>query len=161
VLPGRSWNGCYVGEFGAIRASDCDLQGDCHPQRDGVTDLDDVLKGRLSNIKAERDRAKRLRTCQLAGRPDHSDRSGPHRGVWPPHASQSDERLGAFRKAYLRSIVDAVEVDEERIRIKCSKDVLERAIFANAGPGYPGSQMSTRWRAAVDENGQYSFAVAL
>jgi hypothetical protein len=37
-----------------------------------------------------------------------------------------------FRQAYLRSIIDAVEVDERRIRIKGTKDVLERAVLANA-----------------------------
>jgi hypothetical protein len=57
-----------------------------------------------------------------------------------------------FRKAYLRSIIDAVEGDERRIHIKGTKDVLERAVLANALPEGQGSQMSTRWRARGDSN---------
>ena len=56
-----------------------------------------------------------------------------------------------FRKAYLQSFIDLVEVDDHRIRIMGSKDVLERAVIA--GPAAePGSQMSTRWRARQDSN---------
>ena len=33
-----------------------------------------------------------------------------------------------FRKAYLRSLIDVVEVDDRQIRIKGSKDQLERAV---------------------------------
>jgi site-specific DNA recombinase len=57
-----------------------------------------------------------------------------------------------FRKAYLRSIVDVVEVDDHQIRIKGSKDVLERAVLAGQVAGESGSQMSTRWRARRDSN---------
>ena len=35
-----------------------------------------------------------------------------------------------FRKAYLQSLIDVVEVDDHQIRIKGSKDVLERAVLA-------------------------------
>ena len=57
-----------------------------------------------------------------------------------------------FRKAYLQSLIDVVEVDDQRIRIKGSKDVLERAIVAGQAAGECGSQMSTRWRARQDSN---------
>jgi hypothetical protein len=36
-----------------------------------------------------------------------------------------------FRKAYLRSIIDVVGVDDTRVRIKGCRDVLERAVLAN------------------------------
>ena len=36
-----------------------------------------------------------------------------------------------FRKAYLRSLIDVIEVDDALIRIKGSKDVLERAVLAS------------------------------
>jgi site-specific DNA recombinase len=65
-----------------------------------------------------------------------------------------------FRKTYLQSLIDVVEVDDHQIRIKGSKDVLERAVLAEQSPT-SGSQMSARWRATVDEDGHYSFAVAL
>ena len=38
-----------------------------------------------------------------------------------------------FRKAYLGSIVDRVEVDDREIRIVGRKDVLERSVLANGG----------------------------
>lgn len=52
-----------------------------------------------------------------------------------------------FRKAYLQSLIDVIEVDDAQIRIKGSKDVLERAVLAHRNGGVPGSQMSTEWRA--------------
>jgi site-specific DNA recombinase len=57
-----------------------------------------------------------------------------------------------FRKAYLRSLIDIVEVDDHQIRIKGSKDVLERAVLATQTAVGSGSQMSTRWRARQDSN---------
>jgi hypothetical protein len=44
----------------------------------------------------------------------------------------------------LRSLIDVVEVDDHQIRIKGSRDVLERAILASQAAGGSGSQMSTR-----------------
>ncbi len=55
-----------------------------------------------------------------------------------------------FRKAYLQSLIQVVEVDDHQIRIKGSKDVLERAVLAGQSGGESGSQMSTRWRARED-----------
>jgi site-specific DNA recombinase len=56
-----------------------------------------------------------------------------------------------FRKAYLQSLIDVVEVDDHQVRVKGSKEVLERAVLA-AQAAEPGSQMSTRWRARGDSN---------
>jgi len=56
-----------------------------------------------------------------------------------------------FRKAYLQSLIDLVEVDDHRIRIMGSKDVLERAVVAGQATD-SGSQMSARWRARRDSN---------
>jgi hypothetical protein len=52
----------------------------------------------------------------------------------------------SFRKAYLQLLIDVVEVDDTQIRIKGSKDVLERAVLAGGNDSGGGSQMSTRWR---------------
>src|SRR5262245_39669485 len=65
-----------------------------------------------------------------------------------------------FRKAYMRSLIDVIEVDDSQIRIKGSKDVLERAVIASQNREAECSQMSTKWRATVDEDGHYVFAVA-
>ena len=66
--------------------------------------------------------------------------------------SLGDSLRVPFRKAYLQPIIDVVEVDDHRIRIKGSKDVLERAVLAGQAMGESGSQMSTRWRARRDSN---------
>jgi hypothetical protein len=52
----------------------------------------------------------------------------------------------AFRKAYLQSLIDVIEVDDKVIRIKGDKDLLEKAILARKSNREQGSQMSTGWR---------------
>jgi site-specific DNA recombinase len=120
---------------------------------DGMTDLDDVLKDRLSGLKADRDHAKvvlEVAKSQIAPAiridPALIERFGRN--------MRENFTAGSvpFRKAYLRSIVDVVEVDDHQIRIKGSKDVLERAVLAGQVAGESGSQMSTRWRARRDSN---------
>jgi hypothetical protein len=44
---------------------------------------------------------------------------------------------------------------------KEEKGALEQAVLPSRAGSVPCSQMSTKWRAAVDEDGQYSFAAAL
>jgi hypothetical protein len=57
-----------------------------------------------------------------------------------------------FRKAYLGSIVDRVEVDDREIRIVGRKDVLEQAVLANGGP-IPGVRSFVRkWRSLGESN---------
>jgi site-specific DNA recombinase len=98
---------------------------------DGLTDLDEVLKDRLNTLKADRDRAK----AALERAKEHS-----------VYQIQIDpaliERFGRtmrekfstgsvpFRKAYLRSLIDVVEVDDHQIRIKGNKELLEKAVLA-------------------------------
>jgi DNA invertase Pin-like site-specific DNA recombinase len=119
---------------------------------DGMTDLDEVLKDRLNELKAERDRttaaleaAKSLIAPAIPIDPALIERFG--RSMREKFTSGSVP----FRKAYLQSLIDVVEVDDHQIRIKGSKEVLERAVLANQVPGVPGSQMSTRWRASPNK----------
>jgi site-specific DNA recombinase len=119
----------------------------------GLTDLDDVLRDRLAALKAERDRAK----AALERGKEHS-------------ASQIQidpaliERFGRmmrenfstgsvpFRKAYLQSLIESIEVDDGQIRIRGSKDVLEKAVLASQSEQAWCSQTSTKWRAGRDSN---------
>ena len=57
-----------------------------------------------------------------------------------------------FRKAYMQSLIDVIEVDDRQIRIKGSKDVLEKAVLASQNNQADCSQMSTKWRARRDSN---------
>ena len=118
----------------------------------GLTDLDDVLKDRLNCLKADRDRAKaalEATKAQIAPAiridPALIERFG--RNMREKFTAGSTP----FRKAYLQSLIDVVEVDDKQIRIKGSKEVLERAVLAGQ-VAEAGSQMSTRWRARRDSN---------
>jgi site-specific DNA recombinase len=120
---------------------------------EGVTDLDEVLKDRLISLKADRDRSKAaLETAKFQIAP--AIRVDP--ALIERFGRSMREKFTAgsvpFRKAYLQSLIDVVEVDDHQIRIKGSKDVLERAVLAGQVAGGSCSQMSTRWRARRDSN---------
>ena len=120
---------------------------------DGITDLDDVLQDRLNNLKAERDRA-------MAALEAAKYQIAPGIRIDPAlierfgRSMREKFTIGSvpFRKAYLQSLIDTVEVDDLHIRIRGSKEVLERAVLAEQTASEPGSQMSTRWRARRDSN---------
>lgn len=57
-----------------------------------------------------------------------------------------------FRNAYLQPLIDMIEVGDNQIRIKGSKEVLERALLASRNGVAPGSEMSTKWRAKKTKN---------
>jgi site-specific DNA recombinase len=119
----------------------------------GLTDVDEVLKERLDALKADRDQAKAA-----------LERAKDHLAVPIAIDPALIERFGRtmrenfstgsvpFRKAYLRSLIDIIEVDEHQIRIKGSKDLLEKAVLATRNGQLGCSQMSTRWRARKDSN---------
>jgi site-specific DNA recombinase len=120
---------------------------------DGVTDLDEVLKVRLADIKADRDRARsaldRIKGQSPAARIDRAkiERFG---SMMRQNITTGDV---PFRKAYLRSFIDAVEVDDRVIRIHGSKSTLEQAVIASSQPGKNGVRSFVRkWRARRDSN---------
>jgi hypothetical protein len=119
---------------------------------DGVTDLDDVLRDRLNSLKGGRDRAK----SALEAAKSHiapAIRIDPALIKRFGRSMREKFTTGSvpFRKAYLQSLIEVVEVDDRLIRIKGSKDVLERAVLAGQAAGESGSQMSTRWRAGQNK----------
>jgi site-specific DNA recombinase len=58
----------------------------------------------------------------------------------------------AFRRAYLRTVIDKVEVDDTEIRILGRRDVIERLVMGGetAQTGVPGFVLD--WRARRDSN---------
>ena len=120
---------------------------------DGVTDLDEVLKERLDRLKADRDRA-RAALEAMRSRQGADIRIDPALIESFGRTMRENLTTGStpFRKAYLRSLIDVIEVDDAQIRIKGSKDVLERAVLAGGSGTEPRSQMSTKWRARHDSN---------
>ncbi|MFZ0150807.1 MAG: recombinase family protein, partial [Xanthobacteraceae bacterium] len=119
---------------------------------DGLTDLDEVLSDRLTALKADRDRAKAAlerakesSASQIRIDPALIERFG--------RVLRENFSTGSvpFRKAYLQALIDSIEVHDDVVRIRGSKDVLEKAIFASQN-GASCSQMSTNWRARRDSN---------
>jgi hypothetical protein len=56
-----------------------------------------------------------------------------------------------FRKAYLQSLIESIEVDDRQVRIRGSKDVLEKAALASQNEQAWCSQTSTKWRAGQNK----------
>jgi hypothetical protein len=119
---------------------------------DGLTDLDEVLSDRLAALKAERDRAKAAlerakesSSSQIRIDPALIERFG--------RVMRENFSTGSvpFRKAYLQALIDSIEVDDDVVRIRGSKEVLEKAILASQNRE-SCSQMSTNWRARRDSN---------
>jgi site-specific DNA recombinase len=100
---------------------------------DGLTDLDEVLKDRLANLKTDRDRAKvaldatksRIASAVYID-PALIERFG--------RSMREKFTVGSipFRKAYLQSLIDVVEVDDDQIRVK-GKEALETCCPCGAG----------------------------
>src|ERR1700730_621849 len=120
---------------------------------DGLTDLDEVLQDRLHTLKAERDRAK-------AALERAKEYSVSHIRIDPALIERFGRTMREkfstgsvpFRKTYLRSLIDAVEVDDHQIRIKGNKELLEKAVLATQSGQSWCSQTSTRWRALRESN---------
>jgi site-specific DNA recombinase len=96
---------------------------------DGLVELDDILRERTATLKSQRERVKAA-----------LDRA---RALCGTATTINAERIVAFarlmtdgldngetnaRSGYIHSIIDAVEVDDEAIRIIGSKDILQAAI---------------------------------
>nr|WP_281374998.1 zinc ribbon domain-containing protein [Methylobacterium fujisawaense] len=121
---------------------------------EGVTDLDDILKARISALKEERDRVRAtLDRIHIAERPPAE--------IAPELIEKFGQLMRAnvtsgeipFRKAWLQAIVDRVEVDADVIRIIGDKASLEAAIVGAASSAAPGIRRSVRkWRARKDSN---------
>jgi hypothetical protein len=56
-----------------------------------------------------------------------------------------------FRKAYLQSLIEVIEVDDHQVRINGNKDLLEKAVLASQHGNSWCSQTSTKWRAGQNK----------
>ena len=112
-----------------------------------------MLKEQIAKLRADRERAhsalERIENQGAAATrldPDKLARLGQLM------RSNITEGEVPFRKADLRSLIDAVEVDQHVVRIHGSKSVLERAVLADRAtqPGVRG--FVRKWRSAQDSN---------
>jgi site-specific DNA recombinase len=96
---------------------------------DGIVELDDILKERTATLKSQRERAK---AALDHARAQSGTAAAIDAGKIDAFARLMNGKLDTAeantRKGYIRSIIDAVEVDETAIRIVGSKDILQAAI---------------------------------
>ncbi len=93
---------------------------------DGIVELDDILRDRTATLKLERERAKaaldRARVqCGTSATIDPAKIDAFSRLM----TEKLDNGDTNARKGYIRSIVEAIEVDDKAIRIIGNKDVLQ------------------------------------
>lgn len=102
---------------------------------EGAAELDGALKERLATLRAGRDAAAAA-LARLKHGPRDAIRLSPE--LIGRFSETMRERVtsgdAAFRKAYLGSFIDRVEVDDSEIRICGRKDVLEQCVIGGAKP---------------------------
>jgi site-specific DNA recombinase len=112
---------------------------------DGVAELDGQLKERIGGLRAGRDAAAtalaRLKTGSRDSIRITPELIGQFSASMREHLASGDI---AFRKAYLGSLVDRVEVDDREIRICGRKDVLEQLVTGGAKPAQFGKGVVRR-----------------
>ena len=127
---------------------------------DGIAEMDYILKERIASLRLDRERAQgaldRIRAQMV-----------PNQAIPPEIVEQfgrvmrENIRTGdvPFRKAYLRSVIERVEVDDDMIRIVGETATLEQVIANQAGnalgepAGAYGVRRSVRkWRTRQDSN---------
>jgi site-specific DNA recombinase len=120
----------------------------------GVADAHDpTLKDRVSAVRTERDIAKAAFDRAIA--------------EMRPEAKITEEKIAsfvetmrtnvlsgdtAFRRAYLRAVIDRVEVDDTEIRIHGRRTVLERLVMGGGASPAGVPSFVREWRAREDSN---------
>ena len=120
----------------------------------GDDEPDDLLKERLSSLRAERDLAKSAlgRIRMVSPNPTEI---GPELIERFGRLLRENVTSGEipFRKAWLQAIVDRVEVGADVIRIVGDKESLENALTGSGGEAVSGVRSSVRkWRTRHDSN---------
>lgn len=115
---------------------------------EGVTELDDILRERIAALRAERERTQ---TALERVRPQVSANT-----IAPANLERFGQEMRekissgdiGFRKTYLRSVIDQIEVADDVVRIIGDKATLEQVIAGNAGV----RSFARKWRARRDSN---------
>lgn len=120
---------------------------------EGIVELDDLLRGRIVELKADREKA------QAAY--DHAA------SQVLPSASIDPEKVAAFsklmsdlldngetpaRKAYLRTLIGAIIVSDKSVKIVGSKEAVRAAILGKPSPLQNVRGLGPEWRARHDSN---------
>jgi site-specific DNA recombinase len=120
---------------------------------DGIADLDEALKDRIAALRAARDGATAALNRAKSGA-RQTARLSPVLIEQFGHLMRENLSTGEvpFRKAYLASIVDRVEVDDREVRILGRKDVLEQCVMASGGPQGQVRRSVRGWLGDEDSN---------
>ena len=115
----------------------------------GVADpTDQTLKDRVATVKTERDIAQTAYDRALA-------ETSPRARITPDKIAASVEVMRnniltgdtPFRRAYIRSVIDQVEVDDAEIRIVGRRSVLERLVMGGGATPAGVPSFVPKWRA--------------
>lgn len=120
---------------------------------DGVTELDDLLRDRITSLKLDRERAQ-------AALDRISAQAVPPAAIPPEVIEQFGRAMREnittgeipFRKAYLRSVIDRVEVDDHAIRIVGDRATLEQVMAGKSVPASGVRSFVRKWRTRHDSN---------
>ena len=120
---------------------------------EGVVEIDDLLSERITELKAEREKAQAAH-----------DRAASQMS---PSGSIAPEKIAAFsklmtdllengetpaRKAYLRTLIGAIIVGKKSVKIVGSKDALRAAVTGKSDPAQIVRGLVPEWRARNDSN---------
>jgi site-specific DNA recombinase len=148
----------YSGRVAALRAKCADAEGRLGRLyaaiETGIADPNDAtLRGRLEAVKTERDVAKvAFERAVSEMRPDTritEDKIAAFTGAMQTNVLNGET---PFRRAYIRSVIDQVEVDDTEIRIKGRKSVLEKLVMAGGAAPAGVPSFVREWRARRDSN---------
>lgn len=120
---------------------------------DGIAELDDILKDRIASLKLDRERTSTTldRIRAQAAPPTAFDPA-----VIESFGRVMRENITSgetpFRKAYIRAVVDRVEVDDGVVRIVGDKATLEQAVAGLTLAADGVRRCVPKWRARKDSN---------
>ena len=120
---------------------------------EGVAEIDDVLKDRLDHLKTDRERAKAA-LDRIVGNSNRSAAIEPEAVEKFSRLMRENVAFGdiPFRKAYIQSVVDRVEVDDGVIRIVGDKATLEQAVAGRVMGSGGVRRRVPKWRTRQDSN---------
>jgi site-specific DNA recombinase len=120
---------------------------------DGFAVMDEPLKERITALQEARDRAKAALERARSGARSIF-RISPHLIERFAETMRDNLRNGdvSFRKTYVGSIVDRIEVDDAEVRIMGRKDLLEEAVIASSGARGVVRSSVRGWLGDLDSN---------
>ncbi len=120
---------------------------------DGVVELDDILRERTATLKSEHERARaaldRARSQCGAEISINADKIDSFSRLMTEKLDHGDVNS---KKAYIRAVVSAIEVDDTTIRIIGSKDMLQAVIAGKQTTNENVRGFVRKWRARRDSN---------